>query len=137
MAISLNLPSQLDPTINIPPEENKIIHQRSHGGNFIGHRREDHREPEQGPVQPGQVLDFNRENKENQNLEIRIEMGKSQKKRQVEVDPRVSGSGNEGGQGRAGHPQNIIEIEPESSPGLLQPGADEIIEIKDKDDPYR
>ena len=137
MAISLNLPSQLDSTVDIPAEENKIVHHRGNGGNFVRQRSKNHREPDQSPVQPGQVLYFYRQDKENQELEIRVEMGKGQKERQVEVGPRVSGSGNEGGQGRAGHPQDIVEIEPEGSPGLLQPGADKIIKIKNKDDPDR
>src|SRR4051812_13718808 len=102
------------------PEENEIIAQGGNQGEAIGIGLGDEGEKKKGGVNPRQPLDLYRQNKEEVDHVVGIEVGEGKEDRREQHLVRELAAGNERGCGRTDHPDQKIQGQAEGAPGLLE-----------------
>ena len=83
----------------------------------------------QGGVREGDVLHFDRQDKEQQDLIVGIQQGESQEEGHVQVGVGVV-SEQEAPQDTAQDAEEVVQVEAPASPALLQGGPQEVIEVQ-------
>ena len=118
---------------NIPAEEQHNIQQAEHDGHPRGCAADDEIIQIQRGIRNGKVFHLNRQNHEQQHLLIGRQRGIGKEQRQVE-EHVVAKAGNQRGDNRAEHADEIIQIELDLAPLIFQPNANHIVEIQRKQD---
>ena len=118
---------------DIPAEEQHDIQQAEHDGHPCGCAADDEIIQIQRSIRNGKIFHLNRQNHEQQHLLIGVQRGIGKEQRQVE-ERVIRIAGNQRGDNRTEHADEIIQIELDLAPLILQSDANHIVEIQRKQD---
>lgn len=126
-------PPRAEKVYDIPVEIQEEIRDCDKRQEIPGEPVEDNAQEEQSRVQVRKILYLDREYEEKQHLEVGEQHRKGEKQRKVEVKRRGHSPGQKGVYCRQNYARQIIDVELEDSPLLLEGGAHHVVEIKRKD----
>lgn len=118
---------------NIAAEEQHDIQQAEHDGHPRGRAADDEIIQIQRGIRNGKILHLDRQDHQQQHLLIGVQRGIGEKQRQVE-ERVIRIAGNQRGDDRTEHADEVIQIELDLAPLIFQPNANHIVEIQREQD---
>jgi hypothetical protein len=103
------------------PKEDKIIQEGNQDCQFGAEGAPKQWNEQEGQTDVGEPLEFQRQDKEDVNLHVRVKRGESEEKGRIQEERRDAATPEEKGRnGDADHPEEIEERHPECAPSVLK-----------------